>query len=713
MPAAAGLDRPRFRQDLIAETIEDQGSKFIDVADPDGLSVFRFYEAEFSIACGMDGERDIAGIVKWAQDELGLKSSPAEVKNVIVTLANLGYLDGTDAARAAATATPARSTQDRDLAPGVVVGTQRPAPSGADVELGQAGSRGIARAEMPKAPDLALGAPGASAAKAPRAPAENVTLGASGMSAVVQENMSLDLSDQVVVRPDDVKEAVRQSKVMSAVDVPKDLLDSLEDKPQTPASRPGAKAATPSTTRPIEQSKPAKQADKPVSSTRPTEPSKPVIAAAAKASEKPVSATRPTEPSKAIEKPTEKPTEPSKTIEKPIEKLIETPVVAVATKATEKPAIVAKPVEPLKQPVEVKKPAADKEPVAAPESRTSPALIVLLILAVLALGAFLVWKYVLKKAEQPQTTGQSVTPTAPDEVKPPEVTPPPPEPPVAVSKLALETLAPIELKAVAAGQLEPFPALKVVKRGDVIASLVGGRKLKGEVAILTREIERVGKQVTDAQKKLDDATSGNKPAPVIKDLTDRLADRVQSKTTKETALAAKQAELDTRSIKAPTDGQVTYVAKPNTAVTAETTIATVAPAPAMTTTFKTDGSPAVASAVLVKVKETEVTIGCTVAESSADGVKVACPVDNALEGKEVTYAGPATDETPTTPTPPADKPVEAGDKPTDPPATKPAPKVQPRPKTPKPKPADKPVDPPADKPADPPADKPADGSASP
>ena len=670
MPAAAGLDRPRFRQDLIAETIEDHGSKFIDVADPDGHSVFRFYEVEFSIACGMDGERDIAGIVKWAQDELGLKSSPAEVKNVITTLANLGYLDGTGAARAAATAAPARA--DRDLAPGVVVGTQRPAPSVGDVELGQAGARAPARGDLPKAPELALGAPGASAAKAPRAPAENVTLGASGAapaSAVVQENMSLDLSDQVVVRPDDVKEAVRQSKVMSAVDVPKDLMDSLEDKPQKPATRPGAKAA----------GKPAEA--KPVAATRPTEPTQPI--------EKPVAA---------------------KPIEQPVAAQVEPPKPLVI----EKPAIVAKPVDPVKAPVEAKKPAADKEPVVptAPESRTSPVLIVLLILAVLAVGAYLAWKYLIRKTtDEPQTTGQVVTPPAPEEIKPPEVTTPPP-PPVVVSLLALETLAPLEVKAAGAGRLEPFPAAKVVKRGDVIAVLDGSRKLKGEMALLTREIERVGKQVSDAQKKLDEATAGNRPAPVVKDLTDRLADRVQSKTTKETALAAKQAELDKLTIKAPVDGRITYVAKPATAVTADTTIASIAPAPSLTTTFKTDGAPAIASSVLLKVKDTETTLTCTVAQVDADGVKVACPVDSALDGKEVTYAGPVSAET-QTPVPGA-PPVE-GDAPAEPvPADKPAdPKPQPRPKAPRPKPADKPADPPADKPADPPADKPADGSATP
>ena len=91
--AATGRDRPRFRQDLIAETVEHQGSRFIDVMAPEGNDVFRFYEVEYSLACGMDGERDVAGIVKWAQDELGLTPSPQEVRAVIAALGDLGFIE--------------------------------------------------------------------------------------------------------------------------------------------------------------------------------------------------------------------------------------------------------------------------------------------------------------------------------------------------------------------------------------------------------------------------------------------------------------------------------------------------------------------------------------------------------------------------------------------------------------------------------------------
>src|SRR5262249_7222269 len=124
--ADTGRDRPRFRQDLIAETVEHHGARFIDVMAPEGNDVFRFYEGEYSLACGMDGERDVAGIVKWAQDELGLTPSPQEVRTVIATLGDLGFIEAAGMAEAApapelavgAVAEPARAA--------------RPTPSGFD-----------------------------------------------------------------------------------------------------------------------------------------------------------------------------------------------------------------------------------------------------------------------------------------------------------------------------------------------------------------------------------------------------------------------------------------------------------------------------------------------------------------------------------------------------------------------------------------------------
>ena len=65
---AEAFMRPKFRHDhLLAEPLEDNGSKYVDVMDPDTGSMFRFYEVEFSIACGMDGARDVPQLIAWAK----------------------------------------------------------------------------------------------------------------------------------------------------------------------------------------------------------------------------------------------------------------------------------------------------------------------------------------------------------------------------------------------------------------------------------------------------------------------------------------------------------------------------------------------------------------------------------------------------------------------------------------------------------------------
>ena len=118
------LERPRFRQDLVAELVEDGNHRFVDLMDPDSGNVYRFYEVEYSLACAMDGERDVPGIVRWAQEELGLQANPNEIKSVIATLGDLGYLDG--GAPAARPETPAHQAPiDEELGRGVVVGSKR------------------------------------------------------------------------------------------------------------------------------------------------------------------------------------------------------------------------------------------------------------------------------------------------------------------------------------------------------------------------------------------------------------------------------------------------------------------------------------------------------------------------------------------------------------------------------------------------------------
>jgi hypothetical protein len=222
----ARYDRPRFRQDLVAELVDEQGARFIDVMDPDSGNLFRFYEVEYSLACAMDGERDVPGIVKWAQEELGMTPSHQEVRTVIATLGDLGFID-----------------TGADLAAGVVVGAPSKTQPSAQLELGRPGSTGPGSGPLPRAPEYALGAAGP-AARRPAEPPDDVALGSPGRAparvtpgppASVASDVSIDLADHIAVRPADVQEAVRASKVMAAVDVPPGLLEAIEDKPTAPA----------------------------------------------------------------------------------------------------------------------------------------------------------------------------------------------------------------------------------------------------------------------------------------------------------------------------------------------------------------------------------------------------------------------------------------------------------------------------------------------
>ena len=122
-------NRPRFRTDLVAECIEAEGQRFIDVIDPDTGDGFRFYEVEYSIACAMDGELDLAGLVQWAKEELGIEPSPAEIESVISTLGHLGYLDSEPVAQAAAEIARRREAADEiGLTAGVHAAPRTPAP---------------------------------------------------------------------------------------------------------------------------------------------------------------------------------------------------------------------------------------------------------------------------------------------------------------------------------------------------------------------------------------------------------------------------------------------------------------------------------------------------------------------------------------------------------------------------------------------------------
>jgi uncharacterized small protein (DUF1192 family) len=589
--SATSADRPRFRQDLVAEPIEDGDARFIDVMDPDSGQLFRFYEVEYSLACAMDGQRDVASIVKWAEEELGLKPSASEVRTVIATLGDLGYLErGVDAAAAAsapltepaplarepsaAAAQPSaagvptsrpktppadvpssgRSSTPPSDTPAVKNQPEAPAfnrwdqptamgdsddylnklaraKGGPDVELGAPGVRGEASDQLPRAPELQLGSAGAAAKQRG---GDDIALGASGASSV-----STDLAVDVPVRRDDVKEAVRAAHG-----------DGTRE-----AAKPAATA----------DAKPAARAE-----AKPAE--------AAKAGE-----TKPAEAKAA--KPGEKPTE--------------RPVLPTAP--------------------------------TAPSSGVSPILIGLLVLVVLGAGGFLVYKYVLKK-DAGQTSATAPTP--------PPQQPEPPPPAVDTAKLAIEQPEPREIKPTEAGQLASIVATDTtVKAGEPIARLVGFQPVENQVNALQKEIDKATANIAKLEGDRDAAAAaGNTTAATAAET--KLASAQKTLADRAAKLSAQISALEKFLIKAPVDGKVTAVATANARITPTDIIATLTPDPMLVATFKSAGEAATDAKVLLAVTNSEQRLACTVVGSGEDGVKIACPQqDGAAEGAEVTFAG--------------------------------------------------------------------------
>lgn len=576
--------RPRFRQDLVAELVEEGGQRFIDVADPDSGHMFRFFEVEYSLACGMDGQRDVAGIVKWAQDELGFTPSASEVQAVISQLSSLQFV-GTDRTVDAATKVPVAAVRAEELAKGVVVGRQANASAATDVELGKAGTNVAAREERLPAADFALGASGAGAARAqPKAQVEDIALGAPGAIEAPRRNppstppadVSLDLADQFSLKPGDVKEAVRQSKVMSAVEVPKDLLEA-EAKPVKPVEKPEPKPA------PVVESVKAK------------------------------------EPEKAPEK-------------KPEPKPAPTPEPVKAKEPEKKPAPKDE-----KKPVELKKPTpVEKQPVAppAPKQGVSPILISILILVVIGAGAFFFWKFVINKEETAQNT------------PPPPKTPPPPPPPAeAASKVVMETPPALDIKVSAAGAIETIePADKDVKAGDVVATLVGAKAAQTELDKLAAEIEKLQPTVDAAQAAYDAETQKENNEAGVKAAQTKLDRAKKPLTDKQATQKTKQADLEKLVIKATGDGKLVAVDPPvavGAKVAVDQVIAQVARPTAPVATFKIPSGTKIAPDGTLSIVAGDKTVVCTVSDAQAETVKVTCPSDAGLaDGADVKFTLP-------------------------------------------------------------------------
>jgi hypothetical protein len=115
-----------LRPELHATPAEEAGVKFFDVSDPRSGAKMRLYDFEWLLAAQMDGYRSLEEIARWANGELKLSLSPANLSAYADTLGELGFFAPADSAQ---------STPKMPVA-GLGAVTPLPPPSpGTDVEL--------------------------------------------------------------------------------------------------------------------------------------------------------------------------------------------------------------------------------------------------------------------------------------------------------------------------------------------------------------------------------------------------------------------------------------------------------------------------------------------------------------------------------------------------------------------------------------------------
>ncbi len=98
--------KPRFRRDLDAVPVEDQGERYVDVRDPETGGTFRFYDFEYRVALAFDG-LTLDRVVPWVKLSTGLELQVDQLQAFAARLEEMGFLEH-EAAPAAAPATPSR-----------------------------------------------------------------------------------------------------------------------------------------------------------------------------------------------------------------------------------------------------------------------------------------------------------------------------------------------------------------------------------------------------------------------------------------------------------------------------------------------------------------------------------------------------------------------------------------------------------------------------
>lgn len=607
--------RPRFRTDLVAKPFDEAGQRFVDVTDPDSGKTFRFYEIEYSIACAMDGRRDLAGLVEWAQAELGVEPSPDELKTVISTLDDLGYLDqGARSGFALGTAGAAMDDEPEEAF-----------ASGDEFELGNAGKSPLDMGDEERldAPELTLGVsgneevetgpgelpaalsdydeaptmikkvgnlrdltgelsdPGASqvepttvqpmlrpVSRARSAADEEGPTNIPPPVADFDEEVSVDLTDHMRIGAADVKEAVRQSKAMPAVDVPSES-----------GQRPNTRNLT------VEEEDDGSAT---------IEHEAPRLAP-------------PPGPQPRMQTPPPVPSSPAATTELP-----------------DAPALVS---EPLSAPsddgsgrVSATFRAERSGAVEAPASKSRVGVL-LVILLVVGLGAGAAYYFLIYVPSQQAAIAPP--PAATPEPVAPE--PPKPEPPSA--KLAATPVDPVSVTASEGGEIKEILASGTeVEENDVVVKLSGYEAAQRKIDDLLSDVARYQKRIAAAEEKKQKAEESN---PGSGARYQKEIDREQQKITdREQAAEAARQEMEPYLVRAPIAGKIVTERAVGQKIAAGDAVFGIELPPRLQAVFtlETGDLPDKHTKVQLAAKGDESKTGmCTVSEIDDRTVTVICP----------------------------------------------------------------------------------------
>jgi hypothetical protein len=683
-------DRPRLREDLVAEAIEDQGIRFIDVIDPDNGSTYRFYDVEYSLACAMDGERDVAGLVRWAEEELGIVPSSNELQTVIATLGDLGYLDAT--ARQQAQSPTSVPTERVSSAPALP----------AEIEIGLFHSAPTAL-PFGRAPDLELGAAGPSISES-RAPVAEIPLGPSGVpgpalpvppvppisparnepAQVMAARAGTDTARSADPRPPITAHPRAESQATAARGV-----EVAKPRPSEPQVRSVARVESPPQRQdpPMRAPEPALRAPEPAVRSsaprmRPSDPLRPPRAGsvpdpsidlslpirpddvkeAVRASREMRSVDLPTDLLQALESAELNPhaNRPEKSARSSSPAL---PPVAAMLPLSGAPLSISEPFSPPAVPPLVPVPraparieyprAAEVRPALAPTPReiTAPVtatpvampsrrrsngwIVAILVIAILGVVGFGVWKFVIDKP-----TTAPVAPVPISQPEPAAVVVPPAavEPAPVTARLSLVKPPAVSVQTPVAGVLQSVVSEgAVVKESELVARLMGARVLEQQIAEIRGDLDkRYPADVARIKAAIAEA-GGNKAliARLQVDLTNR-NNRIKQRSEELQGMAAELAKL---SVLATVSGTATTVAKAGARLGANAMILKLVPAAHLSGSVELAGAtiPKPGDPIEVTAKGEVATTATCIAETVQNStISFRCPVGGALtDGVEV------------------------------------------------------------------------------